>query len=203
MPTTLQAAANRLNARKSTGPKSRPGKARAARNARRHGLATSIWSDPRLSATTEALARKLAGPAAGPELQSRAREAAAAHIDVDRVQRMRHRLMLQQLADPVPVPTTSRAARQHVRDLIELDERLSQDLYIPWRLRTAAQIPEGAEKFALVISNVAQRLAALQRYERRAMSRRKRAFRKLVAEHRKSKGISDLRKSETGSGGKS
>jgi hypothetical protein len=191
MATSRQLVANQANAGLSTGPKSRVGKARAARNARRHGLATSIWSDPQLSAATEALARELAGPAAGPELQSLAREAAAAHIDVDRVQRMRHRLMLQHLADPLPIPTTSRAARQHVRDLIELDERWSQDLYIPWRLREATQIPEGAKRFALVISNLARRLAALERYERRAMSRRKRAFRKLVAEQRKAKGISD------------
>jgi hypothetical protein len=111
------------------------------RNARRHGLATSIWSDPQLSGATEALARELAGPAAGLELQDLAREAAAAHIDVDRVQRMRHRLMLQDLADPVPIPTTPRAARQHVRDLIELDERLAQDLYIPWRLRWQRKYP--------------------------------------------------------------
>jgi hypothetical protein len=132
-----------------------------------------------------------------------AREAAAAHIDVDRVQRVRHRLMLQHLADPVPVPTTSRAARQHVRELIELDERWSQGLYIPWRLRTAAQIPEGAEKFSLVISNLARRLAALERYERRSLSRRKRAFRNLVSAQRKSKGIFDVGKSdETGSGEK-
>src|SRR5262249_54487756 len=147
--------------------------------------------------------RELAGPAAGPELQSRAREAAAAHIDVDRVRRMRHRLMLQHLADPVPIPTTSRAARQHVRDLIELDERWSQDLYIPWRLRGITQIPQGAERFTLMISNLARRLAALERYERRATSRRKRAFRNLVSAQRKSKGIFDVEKSdETGSGEK-
>lgn len=71
--------------------------------------------------------------------------ATVARIAVDRVRQARHRLMVQ---DPVPIPTTSRAARQQVRDLIELDERLTQDLYIPWRLRAAAQISRGAEKFA-------------------------------------------------------
>jgi hypothetical protein len=188
MTTALQVAANRRNARNSTGPKSRIGKARTASNARRHGLASSIWSEPVLANATEALARELAGPSASPELQSLAREAAAAHIAVDRVQRMRHRLMVQQLEPPILIPTTSRAARQHVRDLIELDERWSQGLYVPWRLRTAGRIPEGAEKFALAIANLARRLAALERYERRTMSRRKRAFRKLVTEQRKLKG---------------
>jgi hypothetical protein len=185
MATSRRQQANRANAGWSKGPKSQAGKARAARNARRHGLATSVWSDPEMSAAAESLARELAAPPAGPELQSRAREAAAAHIDVHRVQRARHALMVQALADPLPVPTTSRAARQHVKDLIELDERLGGDLYVPWRLRTAAQIPEGAEKFALVISNLARKLAALERYERRATSRRKRAFRHFVAAQRK------------------
>jgi hypothetical protein len=142
------------------------------------------------------LARELAGPAASPELQSLAREAAAAHIAVDRVRHARHRLMVQQLEDPVLIPTTPRAARQQVRDVIELEERLSQDLYIPWRLRTAAQIPQGVEKFALMISNVAQRLAALERYERQSLSRRKRALRKLVAKQRRSEGISDVNQSD-------
>jgi hypothetical protein len=179
--------ANRANARLSTGPRSRAGKARAARNARRHGLATSVWSDPEMSAAAETLARELVAPAADPELQSRAREAAAAHIDVHRVQRARHALMVQALADPLPLPRTSRAAQRNVKDLIELDERWRGDLYVPWRLRTAARIPEGAEKFALVISNLTRKLVALDRYERRAASRRKRAFRRLVAAQRKQK----------------
>jgi hypothetical protein len=183
--TPRQQEANRANARSSSGPRSSAGKARAARNARRHGLTTSIWSDADLSAEAEAFARDLAGPAAGAELQSRGREAAAAHIDVDRVRRLRHCLMLQHLADPLLIPTASQAARQHVRDLIELDERLSKDHYIPWRLRAAMEIPEGAERFALVISNLARRLAALERYERRAISRRKRAFRNLVSAQRR------------------
>jgi hypothetical protein len=61
--------------------------------------------------------------------------------------------------------------------------------------RGSANIP-GRRKIRPVISNVAQRLAALERYER-AMSRRKRAFRKLVAEQRKSEGISYVGNSAT------
>jgi len=42
-------AANRQNARASTGPRSEAGKAKSARNARRHGLAGPIESDPAFS----------------------------------------------------------------------------------------------------------------------------------------------------------
>jgi hypothetical protein len=110
------------------------------------GLATSLWSDPALASATDALARELAGPAATPELQSLAGEAAAAHIAVDRVRQARHRLMLHQLEDPVLIPTTPRAAKQHARDVIELSERVFEGLYAPWRLRYVLRTPDGAEK---------------------------------------------------------
>src|SRR5262249_4147032 len=131
------------------------------------------------------------------------RDAAAAHIAVDRVRWARHRMMVQQLEDPILLPTNPRAAWRQVKDLIELDELQLQGLYVPWRLRFVAQIPDGAEKYALAVSNLARKLAVTAHYERRCVSRRKRAFRKLVAEQRKCKGISDIGKSdETGSGEK-
>jgi hypothetical protein len=39
--------------------------------------------------------------------------------------------------------------------------------------------PEGAEKFALILSNTSRKLTALDRYEKRALSRRKFAIRAL------------------------
>jgi hypothetical protein len=41
--------ANRANARRSTGPRTAAGKARASRNAVRHGLSVSVLADPALS----------------------------------------------------------------------------------------------------------------------------------------------------------
>jgi hypothetical protein len=110
MPTSLQWQANRANAHRSTGPRSRAGKARSAHNARRHGLSIAVWADPALAAEAQALALELAGPAASLELQQWARIAAVAHIDVDRVRRARHSLLMRGLDDPVPLPTTPRAA---------------------------------------------------------------------------------------------
>ena len=56
-----KAQANRANARKSTGPKTPCGKARAAGNARRFGLSLSVLADPMLSDQVAVLTRKIAG----------------------------------------------------------------------------------------------------------------------------------------------
>ena len=61
MATERQIAANRRNARKSTGPRSSAAKKRASRNAYRHGLTLSLTSSPELAKRLDALARKIAG----------------------------------------------------------------------------------------------------------------------------------------------
>jgi hypothetical protein len=61
MTSERNAQANRANARKSTGPKTARGKARAARNARRLGLSLSVLGDPMISDQVAVLTRKIAG----------------------------------------------------------------------------------------------------------------------------------------------
>jgi hypothetical protein len=56
MTTERQIAANRANAKRSTGPKSRAGKARASQNAYRHGLTASMTMD---ADRVNALAREI------------------------------------------------------------------------------------------------------------------------------------------------
>ena len=118
-------AANRRNAQQSTGPKTLAGKARAARNARRHGLTLSARRDPVLACAIKALVHRIAGAAASLTRRERAERIAAAQTDVLRVRQAR------------------------------------QDLY----------------STRCVSPDLVRRLASLERYERRARSRRKFAIR--------------------------
>ena len=89
--------ANRANSRRSTGPKTIAGRATAARNSRRHGLAIPIAFDPALSAEVDALAQMIAGNEF-PELIELARRIAESELDVIRVRRARKELLSQALS---------------------------------------------------------------------------------------------------------
>jgi hypothetical protein len=78
-------AANRRNASRSTGPRSRGGKQRTRRNAFRHGL--SICSITIYPAEVERLARRIAGDTDDDFILDRARAAACAELDLTRLRR--------------------------------------------------------------------------------------------------------------------
>jgi hypothetical protein len=100
MTTPRQFEANRSNARASTGPRSKAGKARAGRNARRHGLSIAVASDPAAAGAAEALARHIVGDGAGPAAMARARAFAEAQIDLDRVRKVRRHVLGHLVTDP-------------------------------------------------------------------------------------------------------
>jgi hypothetical protein len=170
----LKIKTNRANSRVSTGPRTRYGRARAARNALRHGLSLPVCSDPVLAEEVDALAREIAGRDANAERQEAARRIAEAQIDLRRVRQARHQLLSDALRNPYC------ESRAKVRAKVRLVRRLLR-LNAPVSTATLEDMlssrSQGDNKFALVLSQEAKRLKALDRYERRALSRRNFAVR--------------------------
>jgi hypothetical protein len=87
MASEQQIAANRRNARKSTGPRSGAGKRRASRNAYRHGLTLSMASTAAFAKQLDKLVREIAGDSKDAIMLERARAIAQAELDLARVRR--------------------------------------------------------------------------------------------------------------------
>lgn len=135
MTTDRRTAANRKNAKKSTGPRSQAGREKSRCNAFRHGLAIAIGSDPSYSAEIETVASAIGrGRQTVGEF---ARRFAEAEIDLLRIRKMRAAQFSPVVGDP------DAGSDDHAK----LDENLRR----------------------------------LERYERRAYSRRKRALQAMLA----------------------
>jgi hypothetical protein len=111
-------AANRANARASTGPQTTRGRARAARNALRHALSLPVGSIPALSEDVETLAREIAGPGANAATQELARRVAEAQIDLRRVRHVRHQFLSDTLSQEYYSYTKMRMKMKILRALL-------------------------------------------------------------------------------------
>ena len=89
MPSERQLRANRNNARHSTGPRTAAGKASAARNSFRHGLAVDFRSDSALCRQIESLAQLYCEEELEPLRIECARRAAEAQFAINRVRGVR------------------------------------------------------------------------------------------------------------------
>jgi hypothetical protein len=183
--------ANRANAKASTGPRTTLGKARAAQNARRHGLSLSILSDPTRAEEVEKLAQEIVGQIATLEIIEFARRIAEAQIDLSRIRQARHDLLARYLNDPEYRPEEFFVASKKMINVIAglLRKHGPMAVLPPEVTQSSADAilhdkPQGARKFAHILSDCTKQLMAMDRYERRALSRRKFAIRELDAVRR-------------------
>lgn len=156
-----KAHANRANARASTGPRTAAGKVRSARNAQRHGLTLSVLADSAYTDEVKACAREIAGESATLKLQHLASRVAAAQIDLNRVRQARH----YQISLALNGSGNGRGAG--CNDGAESTSGLNS-------LAVGGADPN---KHAAILASLASRLVVMDRYERRALSRRKSAIR--------------------------
>jgi hypothetical protein len=116
MATERQIAANRLNACKSTGPRSKDSKQRASRNAYRHGLSLSLTSSAAIARRLDALARKIAGNNKNEIILEYARAAAQAELDLARVRQVKVALINRvSVLGSVDAPQVFGSAAQGIR----------------------------------------------------------------------------------------
>jgi hypothetical protein len=170
---TKKQEANRRNASKSRGPRTPAGKWRAARNAVQHGLSVASLADPSWAPEVRELADLLAHQEAPPKIRELAYLVAAAQIDIVRVSKARYELLGNTLGDDGFETTWQRNKREMI---IKHKSELPPDSY--QRVMTElARKPKGEEKVALVFSELSEQLLRLERYERRARSRRRKAIR--------------------------
>jgi hypothetical protein len=85
MASEKQIAANRRNAMRSTGPKSRLGKFRSSRNALRHGFSLGLALDPTSIRRVNSLKRKLLDENASKDTERAAEEFARAQVHISNV----------------------------------------------------------------------------------------------------------------------
>jgi hypothetical protein len=147
MASDRQIAANRRNAANSRGPRTRAGKERSRQNAYRHGLAARLIAPADAAKQRAELARAIADGSDSVLVIDRARSAAEATLDLARAQR----------AKVAPLRILA-----------------GQDAPI----KPAARIPGARPQMSepMTVADALAELAAIDRYERRALSRRTRAL---------------------------
>src|SRR5262245_53583338 len=172
MASERQIAANRRNARKSTGPHSGAGKNRSSRNAYRHGL--NINSTAAFAKELDKLVREIAGNTDDAITLERAREIAQAELDLARVRRAKVALIERARAfgelDP---PQAFSTVTQIKRFFSALDRGR---FIVPKPIDASATMPsQEPDRSAEAVRRVLPELRKLDRYERRAAAQRERA----------------------------
>jgi hypothetical protein len=185
MASERQIAANRRNAKKSTGPRSAFGKKRSNENAHRYGLAKPI-SSADFEEQLERLARQIAGDSDDIATLVLARVAAEAQLQLLRVKQVKKALI-----ERATIFGRLDGPRYFRSELAEMRWLLAE---IEWRegkrrsrpptpvvLNPSAPLPEDeSERAAEATRRILLDLARVGRYENRAAGRRDRAVRTMI-----------------------
>jgi hypothetical protein len=149
--------ANRINAKSSTGPKSAIGRRRASQNARRHGLNIPVLLDPILAQEVKILALHLSQGLENLDLLGATYAVAEAEIDLKRI-------------------------RKFKRDLFyKLNGTRHSTNRSEWRSKPNSDFSGGEKKIEANASALLEQMLRIDRYERRALARRKSAIRRFTS----------------------
>jgi hypothetical protein len=176
-----QIAANRRNALRSTGPRSASGKNRASRNALRHGLAAARPLDGKLARAIDRLARKLLAGVGDVVALAHAQSAAEASLDVARARHIKVALIERVAAmnDLLATPTVDPVERAW--QLKAVDSAWAAREPASKRDDPPAPVPKSQlDRYGEALRRALPDLIKLDRYERRAVSRRAQAIRKIT-----------------------
>jgi hypothetical protein len=183
--TERQIAANRRNAKKSTGPRSSAAKKRTSRNAYRHGLTLSLTSSAVLAKRLDALARKIAGNSKSEIILEHARAAAQAELDLARVRQVKIALIknvsaLGALGAPQDIFSVIKASL-YLELASEGITPRGRPPKIPEPIDPLATMPtQEPGRTAEAVRRALPELCRLDRYESRAAARRDQAIREIV-----------------------
>ena len=176
MASERQIAANRRNARRSTGPKTRVGKRRSSGNALAHGLSSIV---PGGSADVEALARSLVGHDADPHILELARNVVRTHLNLIRLREVRSDMFERVYEFGVLERSPSRRSAAEINYLMR---RLHlRQVCLPERADSGGRMPYAEkERIAETMRRLLPELRRFDRYESRAFSAKHCAMSKLA-----------------------
>jgi hypothetical protein len=166
--------ANRLNAKKSTGPKTQVGKRLVALNALQHGLSRPISLDPLYAVYIDRLARLVAGEGASEAREVLARQIAETEYEIIRVRHARHMLLSDARIEPYKL---SGRDWQHMGQLLDETEPQENSFSEIYKILVGHEAQRSPPKLEEALSILGEKLRKLDRYERRALSSRKFAIR--------------------------
>jgi hypothetical protein len=169
-----QIAANRRNARRSTGPRSTAGRKRSSWNSFRHGLTAGVTTAAERIKYLERLACRIAGVSTDIVTLERARTFAHAEFDLAQTRQAKVALISRLMAfgeldKPDEYPSLS-----YVRLFLRALKR--GEYILPDRVEAPATPTTEPERTAEAIRRALPELIKLDRYERRAAARRARAL---------------------------